>query len=114
MVGGAVENETGDVGGMESGSSGVQKQVPGQNGRGWSHGDRQDVHRRDERTVVQEDPSDFCNGEKCARFCDTRSISACHRVFAMRTDYGTLRESRSGRDVQACIGAGSRCGEAVR
>ncbi|KAH8021859.1 hypothetical protein HPB51_018708 [Rhipicephalus microplus] len=72
------------------------------------------VHRRDERMVVQEDPSDFCNGEKCARFCDTRSISACHRVFAMRTDYGTLRESRSGRDVQACIGAGSRCGEAVR
>ncbi|KAH8023126.1 hypothetical protein HPB51_011056 [Rhipicephalus microplus] len=52
MVGGAVENETGDVGGMESGGSGVQKQVPWQNGRGWSHGDRQDVHRRDERTVV--------------------------------------------------------------
>ncbi|KAH8025160.1 hypothetical protein HPB51_004002 [Rhipicephalus microplus] len=57
-VGGAVDNETGDLVWMESGSSGVQKQVPGQNGRDWSQDDKQDMHRWDERRLVQKDPSD--------------------------------------------------------
>lgn len=50
---------------------------------------------------MQEDPSDFGNDEICVLFGDSRSIWACHQVFSIRTDYGTLVASQTGVDVGA-------------